>query len=396
VEAGALFTLFFVYQRQLWRSPLRDFAVVVWLFLFVAVASMMRAPTLYVSQAQGIYLYAAPFMLFAWAVMIRPTDVLARRLITVFSIYLILNIGVVMLLQLPIIRGKSDFIHGLYSDAHVLGAFLAVGSCVAFSRFMAAGGASSLFVATALFLVSYFPANEKMIIFNVVWCLAALCWRLAHHPRSLRALAVSAVCGVAVLVGATDRQTVNRWLRVDVLTGQQVTELGPVRSWTLAGNALDSAPELLVGVGPSNYGGVAAASAVLNQPRQSAVLSVTARALVRDEPELAAGATSWMTNTWANLLAEFGVIGMALFTVALARIAVPIYLWNPRRDPERFVRLLSIVALASIVWQGFIAPYTNWNEPILIYPTMVLAAYCHYRIHAAARVAAAADTAAAT
>ena len=31
----------------------------------------------------------------------------------------------------------------------------------------------------------------------------------------------------------------------------------------------------------------------------------------------------------------------------------------------------------AIVWQGFITPYTNWSEPVLVYPVMVVAAYCY-------------------
>jgi hypothetical protein len=393
VEAAAVFALFLVHQRALWRSPLRDFTVVVWLFLLAAVASMIRTPTLYVSQAQGIYVYVAPFLVFAWASMVRPDWRLVRQLVTIFSVYLAMNIAVALLVQLPIVRVKSDLIHGLYSDAHAFGTFLAVGSCVAFSRFLAAGGATTLLVAAALFLVSYFPANEKMIVFNVVWCLAALCWRLVHHPRSRRALGVAAACGLAVWAGAVGSQSASQWLRLEMLTGQRLNDLGPIRSWRLAGRTLDAPSDLLVGLGPANYAGVVAARTVLNQPRQYEALSVRARAALSVDSEALTSGISWMTNTWANLLAEFGLIGMALFSTVLYRVAVPIYRWRPSRTQERFARLLCLAMLASIIWQGFMSPYTNWADPILSYPSMVLAAYCHVRLHGATSRTATADAA---
>src|SRR4051794_39683531 len=49
VEAATLLSFFVLHQPGLWRSQLRDLTVVIWLFLLVAVAAMLRQPTQYVS-----------------------------------------------------------------------------------------------------------------------------------------------------------------------------------------------------------------------------------------------------------------------------------------------------------------------------------------------------------
>jgi len=379
IEAAVLVAMFAVHQGALVRSRLWDFAALVWMFVLVSLVSVALAPRSLVSQLQGIYVYVSPFLLFGWAVSSAPTPRMLHRLFAIFSAYLALCVSVALFVQLPVLRVRSDLIHGLFSDAHVLGAFLALFSCVAFSRFMAAGGLRTLLLAVALFLVSYFPANQKMIVFNLAWWAGVVLWRLIRHPGSRRGLTIAAAaCGVVWWFAVATTDAVADWLLVSPVTEWQPGKLGPVQSWVRAGYiVLDSPSALIVGIGPGNYAGVAAARAVHDEPAQYMVLSARARATLLDEAREQEGGIGWVTNTWSNLLAEFGAVGFLLFGTALLRLSWPILRWRPATPRDKLARTTFIAGLGAILWQGCITPYTNWSEPILAYPLMVVAAYCY-------------------
>jgi hypothetical protein len=378
IEAVLLIGLFLVSQPRLVRARLGDFSVLVSMFLVGALVSIELTPTWLESQLQGTYVYAAPLLLFGWAVSVRPTRRLLDRLLGIFSVYLGISIAVALLVQLPVVRVKSDFIHGLFSDAHVLGAMLATFSCVAFSRFMAVGGVRLLVLSVALFLVSYYPANEKMIAFNLAWWAGALAWRLVKHPRSRRGLIVaSAACAAVLWVAVARAEYVSDWFRVSDVTSRSTFELGPFQAWVRAGYVvLDSPSTLIAGIGPGNFAGVAAARALEDDPVRYRALSERAAMTLLDA-EKDVTALGWVANTWSNLLAEFGLLGLLLFAFALRRFSWPIVRWRPVTRYDAVARTVFLSGFGAIVWQGFITPYTNWSEPVLVYPAMVVAAYCY-------------------
>ena len=378
IEAVLLIALFLVSQSRLVRARLGDFSVLVSVFLVSAFVSIELTPTWLESQLQGTYVYAAPLLLFGWAVTVRPDRQLLNRLFWIFSVYLGISIAVALFVQFPVLRIKSDYIHGLFSDAHVLGAVLAIFSCVAFSRFMAVGGVRLLLVSVALFLVSYFPANEKMIAFNLAWWAGALVWRLVKHPRSRRGLTIgSAACVVALWVAVARTEYVSDWFRVDVVTEHSLLELGPLQAWSRAGYVvLDSPSALIVGIGPGNFAGVAAVRSLEDDPVRYRALSERAATTLLDAAK-EQSALGWVANTWTNLLAEFGVLGFLLFAFAVRRLCWPILRWRPVTRYDAVARTVFLAGFGAIIFQGFITPYTNWAEQVLVYPLMVVAAYCH-------------------
>jgi O-antigen ligase len=138
----------------------------------------------------------------------------------------------------------------------------------------------------------------------------------------------------------------------------------------------DSSVSLVIGLGPGNYAGVAAAAAIHQQPKDFDALPRAAREVLVQEPG-EAGAAAWATNTWSTLLAEFGLVGFGVFGAALGRVVPPIYRWNPPPGFDRRAQTLFFVMFSLVLWQGSFTPYTNWAEPVLVYPMMVVAAYCH-------------------
>jgi hypothetical protein len=152
-----------------------------------------------------------------------------------------------------------------------------------------------------------------------------------------------------------------------------------VRSWELAWTALSDSPRFfLLGLGPGNYAGVAAARTALNRGALYEALSVHARATLLATAG-ATGAAAWVTNSWANLVTEFGALGTLWFVFAVTLIVIPIFTWKPPDDFGHLARLTFFVGLLSVLWQGSVTPYTNWAEPVLMYPLMMLAAYCWWQ-----------------
>ena len=376
VEALALMAAFVALQPTVSRSRQRGLNTMTWVFIGIAIVGVCLTPTGFVSQFQGIYAYLAPILLFMCAWLVRPDQRWLGQFILLFVAYVAINIPVAMLVQLPPVGLKGDHVHGFFSDAHVFGAFLAVGSCVAFTRFIEAGGVRLLLLAGFLFFVSYYPANEKMIIFNMAWCGAVLAMRLLRRPTGRRGLAVLA--GSVVLATVTvSSATGDDWFRLGLLKGRGLTEQDRYRSWSLAWRALDLSPvRLLVGLGPANFAGLAAVRAALTDPRALKVLTPTARQTLLEEPGLEGG-LGWSTNTWANLFAEFGVLGLLTFGLLLWGLSYPVWRWRPARPIDRVAQLLFFAMFGAVLWQGAITVYSNWSDPILAYPLMAIAAYCH-------------------
>jgi hypothetical protein len=81
------------------------------------------------------------------------------------------------------------------------------------------------------------------------------------------------------------------------------------------------------------------------------------------------------TNTWSNLLAEFGLLGFILFFALLCQIvsAVKIARVNTRFDAT--IKVFFYLLLVAALYQGLFTPYTNWEQTIIVYPMMAIAAY---------------------
>jgi hypothetical protein len=378
LEALVLLALFVWHQQRLLRGGEALLTALVWAFVLSAGLGIVVSPSLLLVQLQGIYVYIAPLLVFAWARATSPDARLAGRLVRAFVIYLAIASAVAFGVQLPAIQTRSDLIHGTFSDAHVLGFYLAVGSCAAFTRFLREGGLRWLATATVFFVASLFPSNEKMIFFNVAWCAAALGARLAAHPASRRGwLSVAAAAGLVGWVVTSQVDRIEEWISVGALRDRSPAELGPIQSWVRAAAVLqDSAGSFLVGAGAGNYAGIAAERAVAEDPRAFQNLSAAARFAFVDDRNTS-GAVGYLTNTWANLLAEFGTLGFVIFVCAAACLWRRILWWRPSTPFDSRVRDLAVTGLAGTMFQGLITPYSNWSEPVVIYPMVVLAAYCH-------------------
>jgi hypothetical protein len=378
LEVGIVFAAVAVLQPRIWRSRIRDLNWLLLTFISTSLLAVWLAPTYLPAQLQGIYIYVAPLLIFVVAWECEPTRRLLRLLLGLFAAWTALSIAVAMFVQVPEAGAKGDWIHGYFSDAHAFGSFLAIGSCAAFGTFLERGGIGYGLVAGALLLVSYFPANEKVIVFNVLWCGGVLARRLITHPRGWRGWAATVAIGllvpVVVFVRPSDGEPL---LRLNLVQGRRLSELGVVRSWARAWEAITDSPvEAVIGLGPGNYAGLAAARAVQERPDILNRLPRTAREILVQERD-EAGTVNSETNTWSNLLAEFGLFGFGVFGVALGLVVLPIYRWNAPPGFDRFAQTLFFVMLGVVFWQGCFTPYTNWADQALSYPMMVVAAYCH-------------------
>jgi len=342
---------------------------------------MIRAPGHAVSQFQGIYVYVAPFLVFLWCVVSKPHAGLVKAGYWVLGGYLALCVLYFAGVQLPLNRDRGDWHRGLFGDAHLFGTWLAVVSCVSFSTFLRCGRPGWLLAAVAALGLSLFPANEKMLLFNFAWIGVATIRRLPRARAGVQAvtlvvLALGSVVLVRGLSAAGDRL-----LRFDFMADRSLSEIGPVAAWPAVWGAyVQDPPALLLGVGPANFGGVAAGRALATDRRGAT------QATVRMESMLVTagveGAFLLAANTWSNLAAEFGAIGFLLFALGLATITWPILAAPPREAFGGKVRTFVVCTLLAIVFQGFVTPHTNWAEPALTYPMMLSAAFLWCRAEA--------------
>jgi hypothetical protein len=375
IEAAALWSAFVAAHLAPGRARVRGLVVLIWGFTLLGAAAALRAPTPVTIAVYGIFVYVAPLLLYSVARVVVPTRTAVRQLLSLVTVFLIASVGVAFALQFPEVRTKSDSIHGLFSDAHAFGTYLALVSCVAFAWFLRFGGAIYLLLAAAALGLAYFPANEKTLVFTVAWCAAATGVRLLKRPTGGRGLA--AACGAALMLAVllVLPSSVAPSTSVQQLGQMRLSQLGPVYAAGNAGEAVTASPlDLLFGLGPGRFAGVAAVSAVRSDP---AVLS-SLPAISRRMHEHAAGplgAAAWAANAWSNLLAEFGVIGVCLFGLALVAVFGPLCAWSPRNGHEYLIRLLVLAMAGLVIWQGLFTPYTSWSEPVLTYPMMLLAAY---------------------
>jgi hypothetical protein len=376
LETAILLAAFALLQPRLLRSRIRFIDGLILAFIAASLLGIWRMPTSLSSQFQGVYVHVAPFLIFslAWEAS------LPRRLITGFiagfGACVVASLAVGLLVQLPAMGVKGDWVHGYFGDAHVFGTFLAVGSCTLFSLFLKEGNVGFALGSAALLAASYFPANEKVIIFNALWIGAATAWRLLTHPAGWRGwAAAAAIAAGAAGVAAAGTPDGEVLIRTDLLRGRDVTEFGPVKAWIYAWEAVEESPlTMVVGLGPGNFAGLAAVRAAEERPASLSAFSRAAREVLDQRP---VAGMAWVSNTWSNLLAEFGFLGSTIFVAILGAIVVPIWFWKTTTTHDGRIRILFFAMLAVIVWQGAASVYTNWAEAVLVFPTMVVGAYCY-------------------
>jgi hypothetical protein len=361
------------------RSQLRMAAGLSLMVGAASISAISNETISYMAVFQGVFLYLGPFLFYLIA---GTTDLRMKHMKFIFFFYTCLvffNVALACSVQLPLYRAPGDWIYGAFSDAHVFGSFIAIFSLVYFYLYLTKEGVRYLCMSFALLLFSYYPSNEKMMLLNSI----GIALFYFAHAINLRA-PKRIIFGVAILIalGLCSSRYIAELeageeggVRIGQVLDLGFAEFGPIHAWSMAVSSVsDSTMHFFFGVGPGRYGGIAAARLMLEGGTPSAF---SQQEFYQDlvSGENVAGAFMMRTNTWSNLLAEFGLLGFILFFALLFQIVSAVNVTKVHTRFDATMKVFFYLLLVAALYQGLFTPYTNWEQTIIVYPMMTIAAY---------------------
>jgi hypothetical protein len=344
--------------------------------LEVAIILVVFAGALGADNFQDLYLRVLPFVGYVifGAHGVDRDDV--RAMLRFYVIATLVSVAMALGYQIPFHGDNEDFITGFYSDAHLFGALVAIVSVGFLSEFVETRRLRFLGAAGALFLFSFFPKNEKVVLFNGAWfgLIFVTEWLIKQRAAVKIAFVVAFAAMVALGYQQIDQFFVEKsGLRFEAFLNYGASNAGPIRAWPIALEQLaGSTVRWLFGLGAGEFGWIASFRAVSGGGGSQAA-QIFSFEFSFDNPN--SSGFLFRTNTWSSLLAEFGVLGFVVFLAALAVIASHML---RARCVDRFERTLVRVfffTLGCIVFQGLFTPFTNWGEATLMLPMMYIAAF---------------------
>lgn len=360
---------------------------IIWLLIFFMISALIGIiihPTLIADQLQGIYIYILPILIFIFSAFLKINKEDILFITKFYSLYLLINIFIGLIFDLPLYGSAGDGIHGLYSDAHVFGTFLAILSCVFFYSYLKTKKLKSLLTSFSLVLFSFLPSNEKMIIFNLITIFLLFIFEYVKFNFKKK-LEYSIILLLVIAFGFNLYSSLliqyfpigEGGIRLEDVINFGINNVGFITGWPLAVNSILISPlSFLFGLGSANYGGIAAARLLISGGVSNNLISGKFYDQIVSGAGVA-GAFVNQTNTWTTLLAEYGIIGFFIFIIILIKLVSAVKKTNMTNNYDNIIKISFFIFFASIIYQGFFTPYTNWGEPILIYPMMILLGYLY-------------------
>lgn len=386
-EIGVLLVIFIAVISSTDIKNIRKVLVSLLVFFGISVLGIVASPSNFLVQVQGVFVYIGPIIFFicAYGAGINSKDI--DFLLNFYFVYTLVNIVATLLYVVPTYQEVGDINQAFFSDAHVFGTFVALISCMFFYKFLISGKSINAFYSLALMAFSFIPSNEKMILFNFLAIVILLIYSYRINPAQNKALLYGmggvGIVGSVILynkaIAFIDSPDVG--LRITDVVEVGLANLGFVNAWPIALKAIGSSVLTFVfGLGSGNYGGIAAGRFLAEGSDLSAISQSFYEQLVSGEG--LAGAFNIQTNTWSNLLAEYGISGFVVFTISIYAIVRMVNNASQRSPRFAELKLLFFLLFAALVFQGLITPYTNWGDTIFTYPMMFVGGYIVKSQHA--------------
>lgn len=348
-------------------------------YIFLSIFNLVLRGNLNLDGVQDIYIRAAPYLLFTIVVQ----GALASReeliyIIKFFSVVLLLNILAFLFLQLP--KGfHEDHYAGLFEDAHLFCNVLLIFSTTLFFDYLKYRRIRILLLSFVLLFLSFFPSNEKVIALTLLLLLLLYLGNLLGRQRIIGKAAIIfsiLIAGIGAFKYIQNKDGGDLWVRAKAMYDMfGIENVGPVIAWPMALREIQgSSHSLLFGLGAGEYGWIAASRNVM-EGKGSVHSKLFELEFSLDNVNNAG--YLFRTNTWSSLLAEFGVIGFAIFIWVLFLIVWDVWKFDTQDRLERNLRFAFFFILIIVIYQGFFTPFSNWSVPVLMFPAMYLAAYFH-------------------
>lgn len=324
---------------------------------------------------QEVYIRLAPFLVYICAAKLGVEEEDLKKVLKRFSWVLGISIGMAVAYQIPYYGYYEDNVHGFFSDAHVFANFLSVFSIVLIWYYSKNRTLSALLLSILLLALSVYPKNEKVLVLTIMICATIILFTFHGKLTWAKGIAV----GTTILaLGLFSLKSLETYLMDE--SGLRISqvldlglEVGPISAWPIAWNeTTTSMKNFLFGLGPGQYGWIAAGSAVASGAG-SPIAQQFDLEFSNDSP-INAGFL-FRTNTWSSLLAEFGVVGFISFWVSLLLISWKVFRSHPINGFQRSMKSAYFAISTIVIFQGFFTPYSNWSESVLTFPMMYIAAF---------------------
>lgn len=351
------------------------------IFILLGILNPSFSSNISIEKFYDLYLRISPFIVFIIASQIKIDFKDIIKIIKINFLFLLISIIIALIIQVPIFYrpyldpSSGDYVHGIYSDSHLFGTFLTIGSISYFYKYMEKKKKNFIIYSISLFLISILSANEKMIILNLALLpIIFFYFKLRHKKKTnLFRNIIFAIFLITILIYISNYIINEGFLRINQLINYSIEDFGPVTAWLLTFYLItQSLSNFLFGVGVGEYGWFGALLSLSNNNLTKYNM------LFYDEflsNSILSGAFAFKTNTWSSLLAEFGIIGLFCFIIILVIVIKNVPINKIEHPDDEFIAVLFYLILISVIYQGFFTPYTNWSEATLTFPMMTIAAY---------------------
>jgi hypothetical protein len=327
-------------------------------------------------QFISIYLLLSPLWLYDVFCSIGIDENFIKKVVKFYFCYILLNLLTVLLVHIPKYwQVHPDNVNGFFSDAHVFGSFMAMGSVAFFSKFIYERKTKFLGISILFLLISFFSSNEKVIIANLLF----LFFLLFTYSKITRLVTYVIAGSILFLVFSNfDVETFLEPLGIEfrlfwLIKAIDFSELGPIKAWQISMHYWLANPyTFLFGTGPANYASVGALAAFTEGVKN---LIYQQNDFYISMSELAFNSSfDRPFNFFTNILVEFGLLGFLLFFILVFKIIKTVYKQKHLTGLNKILRIVFLFNMFVFFFTGMIMP-GEWMTQILSYPTMLLGAY---------------------
>ena len=322
----------------------------------------------------GLYVMLVPWVV-VWTVMrlqyrLNYLHAVETFLFALCSINWIVGLGQVIVFGIK----NADYVHGFFQDANVLATVFYFLISYYWFYYALSNKRSFLLRGLILFPIAYFAFNEKLNLFFLAVIIPLILWQMRARLKRFIWVAPVLLSGLFLTVLYAEQQGLSGrvgdiWAVAESRGG--LFELGFFQSYRTAWSVVAENPvQFLVGLGPSNYGGAVASSRDIAGTATPITDMLFRQLDTIAKPETGTGSYDSPVNYFANVLGEFGVIGLLAILTLLYFVLLS--LWRIcKTSRDQFVVAWAFATFwgwVGIAYQSTFTPFGVFENPMSMIP----------------------------